>query len=102
MNKVYQRSTEGKWVVYGYRCTDCLKYISLKDVEKHKKKCIPINTTNEKETIMPIQRIMQNGTPYYRYGNQGKLYRDKKDAEKQAQAIHASGFKEPKKEQTKK
>lgn len=101
MNKVYQRSTDGTWVVSAYKCTDCLKYLPEKDVDKHQKKCKPINT-KQKETIMPIQRVMKNGTPYYRYGNEGKLYREKKDAEKQAQAIHASGYKEQKKEQVKK
>lgn len=45
---------------------------------------------------MPIQRIVRNGTPYYRYGTSGKLYRKREDAEKQAQAIHASGYVEPK------
>jgi uncharacterized C2H2 Zn-finger protein len=48
---------------------------------------------------MPIQRVMKNGEAYYRWGDQGKLYKDKKDAEKQAQAAHASGYKEPKKPQ---
>jgi hypothetical protein len=31
----------------------------------------------------------------YRYGDSGKLYKDRKDAEKQAAAIFASGYKEP-------
>jgi hypothetical protein len=30
----------------------------------------------------------------YRYGDSGKLYTDRKDAEKQAAAIMASGYKE--------
>jgi hypothetical protein len=43
---------------------------------------------------MPIQVVTKNGQKMYRYGDTGKLYSDRKDAEKQAQAIHASGFKE--------
>lgn len=43
---------------------------------------------------MPIQKIMMKGEAYYRYGDSGKLYKDRKDAEKQAQAIHASGYRE--------
>ena len=45
--------------------------------------------------IMPIQKLTRNGETYYRYGDQGKLYKKREDAEKQAQAIHASGYKEP-------
>lgn len=50
---------------------------------------------------MPIQVVTQNGQKYYRYGDHGKLYKDIKDAEKQAQAIHASGYKEPMKPKNK-
>jgi uncharacterized C2H2 Zn-finger protein len=46
---------------------------------------------------MPIQVVTKNGERYYRYGDSGKLYKDRKDAEKQAQAVYASGYKEPKK-----
>jgi hypothetical protein len=45
---------------------------------------------------MPIQKVMKNGVPYYRWGDQGKLYRNRSDAEKQAQAAYASGYKEKK------
>jgi hypothetical protein len=34
----------------------------------------------------------------YRYGDSGKLYADRKDAEKQAAAIMASGYREPMKD----
>lgn len=51
--------------------------------------------TKEKGVVMPIQVVTQNGQKYYRYGDSGKLYKDIKDAEKQAAAIHASGYKEP-------
>ena len=38
---------------------------------------------------------MQGGKVYYRYGQHGKMYTNRADAEKQAAAIHASGYKEP-------
>jgi hypothetical protein len=44
---------------------------------------------------MPIHRIIQNGKTYYRYGDSGKMYTNRADAEKQAQAIHAAGYVEP-------
>lgn len=42
---------------------------------------------------MPIQRITRDGETYYRWGDSGKLYRNRSDAEKQAQAAYASGYK---------
>jgi hypothetical protein len=52
----------------------------------------------KEEKDMPIQVVTQNGQRMYRYGDSGKLYKDRKDAEKQAAAIIASGYKEPKKD----
>lgn len=46
---------------------------------------------------MPIHRVTKNGKIYYKWGDQGKLYEKREDAEKQAQAAYASGYKEPKK-----
>ena len=42
--------------------------------------------------------ITVKGQKMYRYGDSGKLYKDRSDAEKQAAAAYASGYKEPKKE----
>jgi hypothetical protein len=39
---------------------------------------------------MPIRKVSGG----YQYGMHGKIYKNKKDAVKQAVAIHASGFKE--------
>lgn len=47
---------------------------------------------------MPIQRITKGGETFYRWGNSGKMYRKREDAEKQAAAAYASGYK--KKEST--
>jgi len=51
---------------------------------------------------MPIQTIMVKGERMYRWGDSGKLYKDRADAEKQAAAAYASGYKEPKKDMNKK
>ena len=50
---------------------------------------------------MPIQRIVKNGEVYYRYGDTGKLYPTKEEAEKQMRAMYAAGYKENKKKQGK-
>lgn len=42
---------------------------------------------------MPVRRIIQNGKVYYQWGEHGKLYEKKEDAEKQGQAAYASGYK---------
>ena len=47
---------------------------------------------------MPIQTLMIKGERMYRYGDSGKLYKDRSDAEKQAAAMYASGYREPMKD----
>ena len=49
---------------------------------------------------MPIQVITLKGERYYRYGDSGKPYKNRADAERQAAAIHAAGYKEPMAKQT--
>lgn len=51
---------------------------------------------------MPIQTVMIKGEKMYRWGDSGKLYKERSQAEKQAQAAYASGYKEPKKDNNKK
>ena len=64
---------------------------------KHPSICKEINTTKKrKDPEVPIQVVTKNGQRMYRYGDTGKLYTDRKDAEKQAAAIIASGYKEKK------
>lgn len=64
---------------------------------KHKGTCKELNTTKKvKEVEMPIQVIMIKGERMYRYGDTGKPYKNRADAEKQAAAIRASGYKEKK------
>ncbi len=48
---------------------------------------------------MPVREVKNSSgkTIGYRWGESGKLYRKREDAEKQARAIYASGYKEKKK-----
>lgn len=41
---------------------------------------------------MPVRKVKGG----YRFGKSGKVYKNKKDAEKQARAIYASGWREKK------
>jgi hypothetical protein len=50
---------------------------------------------------MPIHKVTKNGKTGYQYGTHGTVYTSRAKAVKQAQAIHASGFKEPAKKKTK-
>ena len=45
---------------------------------------------------MPVKRVIKNGQVGYQWGNQ-KVYPTKAQAEAQAKAIYASGWKEKKK-----
>lgn len=48
---------------------------------------------------MPVHPVKNKSgkTVGYQYGTTGKVYRSKAEAEKQARAIYASGYKEKKK-----
>jgi hypothetical protein len=87
-----------KWKFHGYRCKYCdVSLKGVKSVMKHPSICKEINTTKKrKDPEVPIQVVTKNGQRMYRYGDTGKLYTDRKDAEKQAAAIIASGYKEKK------
>jgi len=97
-NKIFAFK-QNQWVHLGYRCQSCDSTMSDPLVlEKHKNLCSRINTISidkKVEEFVPIQRVMKNNQPYYRYGTHGKLYKTIKEAEAQAVAIHASGYKEP-------
>ena len=84
-----------QWEFTAWKCQHCeqtLKHAS--NTLKHSTTCKNINTT-KKEKEMPIQTVMVKGQRMYRWGNSGKLYKDRADAEKQAAAAYASGYKEP-------
>jgi hypothetical protein len=85
-----------QWKFVQYRCLLCdSPFKSTNRVEHHKAICKAINTT-KKEKEMPIQVITVKGERMYRWGDTGKLYRNRADAEKQAAAAYASGYKEKK------
>ena len=42
---------------------------------------------------MPIRKISRGGETFYRWGDSGKEYRNRADAERQAAAAYASGYK---------
>jgi hypothetical protein len=91
------RQIEGVWHVVYYGCRYCDRTYKNRIVaDKHMEKCL-INTTKQKtkeeNKFMPIQAIMKNGKRMYRWGDSGKLYEKREDAEKQAAAAYASGYK---------
>jgi hypothetical protein len=43
---------------------------------------------------MPVQKITRMGKTKYRFGDTGKLYDTREDAEKQQRAAYASGYRE--------
>lgn len=43
---------------------------------------------------MPVQRIIRGGETYYRWGESGKLFKNREDAEAQGRAAYASGYRE--------
>jgi len=87
-----------QWKFVNYRCKLCdNSFKTVTTASKHRDVCKELNTTKKrKDKEVPIQVVTKNGQRMYRYGDSGKLYADRKDAEKQAAAIMASGYKEPK------
>jgi hypothetical protein len=87
-----------QWKFVNYRCKLCdNSFKTVTTASKHHDVCKELNTTKKrKDKEVPIQVVTRNGQRMYRYGDTGKLYADRKDAEKQAAAIMASGYKEKK------
>jgi len=97
----YSQTTK-QWKFTGYRCLHCENIFKTDvGIHKHQSLCKELNTIKKREVFMPIQVITVGGERMYRYGDTGKLYKNRMDAEKQARAAHASGYKE-KKDSTKK
>lgn len=92
------------WELWNYTCTLCGRVVGKRIAVTHDSVCTRINTLKkqQEDTEVPIQVITIKGERYYRYGDSGKPYKNRSDAEKQAQAIHAAGYKEPKKDMSKK
>ena len=94
----YSKTTK-EWKLASYSCRHCgNSFKGLATCHKHFGVCKELNTTKRRKSIMPIQVITKNGQRMYRYGDSGKLYADRKDAEKQAAAMYASGYREPMKD----
>jgi hypothetical protein len=85
-----------QWKFVNYRCKLCdNSFKTVKVATKHRDVCKELNTIKKrKDPEVPIQVVTKNGQRMYRYGDSGKLYANRKDAEKQAAAIIASGYKE--------
>ena len=85
-----------EWQFASWKCQHCdtsLKFAGT--IAKHPNSCKQLNT-NKKEKEMPIQVLMVKGERMYRWGDTGKMYKTRAEAEKQAQAAYASGYKEKK------
>jgi hypothetical protein len=83
------------WKLASYSCRHCgNSFKGLITCHKHFSLCKELNSIKRRKTFVPIQVVTKNGQRMYRYGDSGKLYTDRKDAEKQAAAIMASGYKE--------
>ena len=41
---------------------------------------------------MPVQKLMRAGKAMYRYGDSGKVYATREEAEKQGRAMYANGY----------
>lgn len=85
-----------EWKFHGYRCMHCdSTFKTAITVRKHQGLCKEINTIKKvKEKEMPIQVVTIKGERYYKWGDTGKPYKNRADAEKQAAAAYASGYKE--------
>ena len=102
---IYQKSKD-IFKIVGYSCYLCGNTFKAENTAyRHQISCKSINTIYDytqfdiiRNTDMPIQTVTIKGEKFYRWGDQGKVYRNREDAEKQARAIYASGYKEPKKD----
>ena len=91
----YSKTTK-RWEFASWKCQHCdtaLKFANT--IVKHQNSCKQLNTTH-KEKEMPIQVVTIKGERYYKWGDSGKPYKTKAEAERQAAAAYASGYKEKK------
>jgi len=105
MHTVYVKKQK-RFEVVGYKCVDCAKLMATQDLaDKHELICQKprdrLVKLQAEEEVVPIQKITKNGREYYRWGDAGKLYTKRSDAERQAAAAYAAGYKEPQDKKTK-
>ena len=102
-NGTLYKIVDKKLKIFRVYCTVCNKKFSNKLLlAKHHEKCLNDINTTYKEKKMPIQKIIKNGTTYYRYGDHGDLYKTKAEAETQMRAMYAHGYKGSSKDTPKK
>jgi hypothetical protein len=93
-------NTTKEWKFVNYRCKLCdNSFKTVTTASKHHAVCKELNTIKKKqlkEKLMPIQVVTIKGERYYKWGDTGKPYKNRADAEKQAAAAYASGYREPK------
>ncbi len=51
----------------------------------------------EGDIVMPVRKLTVNGETFYQWGQSGKMYKKREDAEKQGYAIEQQGYKKKKK-----
>lgn len=95
---MYKHKTQ-EWVHLTYYCLFCQGRVGKQNPINHLKRCKIINTSEENK--MPIQTVMIKGMKFYRWGDNGKLYRDRTQAEQQARAAYSLGYKESNKDMKK-
>lgn len=94
------RLKNNEWIPFKTECQVCKKTILKKDRPSHSEQCKGINTYKKKKP-MPVQQIRVDGKVMYRWGDHGKAYPTRAEAERQAQAAYAHGYREPKKKENK-
>lgn len=93
MSKIY-KLVAGAWTHIGFKCHECEKTMSdMEVVRNHKNICKRINTLSKETEDMPVQQVRVDGKIMYRWGDHGKAYPTKQEAEAQARAAYASGYK---------
>lgn len=91
---ILYRKENKLWTIDGFKCHHCNLIVKqYKTTQTHIQKCYYSKYSMEDMETMPIHKLTIAGKTYYRWGDQGKLYEKREDAEKQAQAAYAGGYK---------
>lgn len=93
--QIYRRQNF-EWILWGWGCPQCLYATSRRTgVPRHRaQECRARRVPEEQD--MPIQVIERNGRRMYRWGSQGREYATRQQAEQQARAAYAAGYRENK------
>lgn len=98
MRSIWQQDKKTKiWKVVAYGCVHCDNIVkSLHNITKHIENCKDLQERKRIKEFkyMPIQTVTIDGEKMYRYGDTGKLYKDRKDAEIQARSFYSAGYRE--------